>query len=76
MRHIGGGFTAPFIVKSTDAEVRGQLHCPAALLAKEPTLSIEEEVGWAPESVWTLRRRDKYLVSVRNRTTIPRASGT
>jgi hypothetical protein len=41
VRHIGGGFTAPFILTSTDAELRGQLHCPAALVAQEPTLSIE-----------------------------------
>jgi hypothetical protein len=47
--------------------VRGQIHCPATLLAKELTFSTEEEVGWASEPVWALWRRDKYLVSVRNR---------
>jgi hypothetical protein len=28
----------------------GQLHIPAAV----PLVPIEEEIGWAPESVWTL----------------------
>jgi hypothetical protein len=38
----GAGFIAPFILTSTDAEVRrGQLHGPAALLAQEPTLFIK-----------------------------------
>jgi hypothetical protein len=36
-------------------EMSGQLYAPAALLTgKEPLVPIGLEVGWAPESVWTL----------------------
>jgi hypothetical protein len=38
----------------TTMEVNGQLHAPATLLpGKEPLVSIGNEAGWAPESVWT-----------------------
>jgi hypothetical protein len=43
-------------------EVSGQLHVPAALPpAKEPSVLIRQEAEWAPEPVWTLRRRKKIL---------------
>jgi hypothetical protein len=43
-------------------KVSGQLQAPAAL----PTVPIGEEVGWAPEPVFTLWRKDKFY-SCRNR---------
>jgi hypothetical protein len=35
---------------------------------KEPTVSIQEEAGWAPELVWTLWRINKYVLPTVNRT--------
>jgi hypothetical protein len=44
-------------------EAGGQLHASATLPpAKEPQASIVQEVGWAPEPVWTLWRRKKNLL--------------
>jgi hypothetical protein len=38
--------------------VSGELHASAALLTrKQPPVLIEQEAGWVPEPVWTLRRR-------------------
>jgi hypothetical protein len=35
--------------------MNSQLHAPAALPpGKEPTVSIVQEAGWAPELVWTM----------------------
>jgi hypothetical protein len=43
-------------------EVSGQLHVAAVLPpGKGPPVPIGEEAGWAPESVWTLWRREKNL---------------
>jgi hypothetical protein len=41
--------------------VSGQRHAPAALLSpeKEPPIHIVQEVGWAPEPVWTQRLEEK-----------------
>jgi hypothetical protein len=44
-------------------EVSGQLHAPAALPpGKEPLVPIGWEAGWAPESVRTRYRREKFPV--------------
>jgi hypothetical protein len=40
-------------------EVSGQLRAPAALPpAVEPSVRIGYEVGWTPEPVWTIWRRE------------------
>jgi hypothetical protein len=41
--------------------VSGQPHAPAALLppGKGPPVPIVQEVGWAPEPVWTQRLEEK-----------------
>jgi hypothetical protein len=42
-------------------EVGGQPQAlPALPPEKELSLSIEEEAGWAPESMWTVGRKEKY----------------
>jgi hypothetical protein len=47
-------------------KVSGQLHAPAALApGKEPPASIVQETGWAPESFWTLWRRDKIILNLK-----------
>jgi hypothetical protein len=39
-------------------ELSGQFHGLAALtLGKEPQVSVEQELGWAPELVWMIWRR-------------------
>jgi hypothetical protein len=49
-------------------EISGQLQAPVALTpGKEPPVPIGDEAGWAPEPVWTLRRREKYCTA-RNQT--------
>jgi hypothetical protein len=54
-------------------EVSGQLHAPAALFPGRTPVSIAKEAGWAPQPVWTFRRREISLVLVRNPT--PGSSG-
>ena len=44
--------------------MNGQLHSAARLLLKkEPLVSIEEDVWWIREPVWTLSRRDKSFAT-------------
>jgi hypothetical protein len=41
-------------------EVSGKFHAPAALfIGKEPPVPITLKVGWPPEPVWTLWRKEK-----------------
>jgi hypothetical protein len=43
-------------------EVSGQLYAPAALApGKETPAPIGQEAGWAPEPVWSLWSRKKFL---------------
>jgi hypothetical protein len=56
--------------------VSGQRHDPAALLppGKGPPVPIGQEVGWAPEPVWTQRLQEKFFAPAGNRTPIARSS--
>jgi hypothetical protein len=50
-------------------EVSVHLHASATLpLKKKLSFSIEQEAGWAPESVWTLWSKQKSLAPAGNRT--------
>jgi hypothetical protein len=49
--------------------VSGQLHTPAALNPwKEVSVSVELEIGWPAEQVWTLWSTERFLTPVGNRT--------
>jgi hypothetical protein len=52
--------------------VNGQHHAPAALCprGKDPPVPIVQEVGWAPESVWTQRLEEKSSLPVGDLTSI------
>jgi hypothetical protein len=52
-----GGIGPPFLTLALD-EGPG----------KEPPVPIRQEAGWAPEPVWTLWSKEKYLSPARNRT--------
>jgi hypothetical protein len=46
-------------------EVSGLLHAPVALPpGEEPPVPIGQEARWAPDSVWTLWRRELALVGI------------
>jgi len=56
-------------------EVSGQLHVPAALApGKQPPVPTDQEVGWAPEQVWTWWR-EKSQVPARTKRNICYSSG-
>jgi hypothetical protein len=50
-------------------------HAPTALWPGERTpVPIGQEVGWAPEPVWTQRLEEKSFAPVRDRTSVARSS--
>jgi hypothetical protein len=50
-------------------EVSGLLHAPAPFTPEvRAPVPIKEEAGWAPEPVWTLGSREKYIAPTGNRT--------
>jgi hypothetical protein len=51
-------------------EVSNQLHAPSALPRKTSLVPNEQDAGRAPDSVWTLWRREKSLVPADNRGSI------
>jgi hypothetical protein len=56
--------------------VSGQCHATAEFLppGKGPPVPIGQEVGWAPEPVWTQRPEEKSVASAGNRTPIALSS--
>ena len=56
-------------------EANGQLHALAALPAgKECPAPTEYQAGWAPQSVWTLWRRENSLAHEGSPSTAPQSS--
>jgi hypothetical protein len=50
-------------------KVRGDFLATAAVsLGKQHAIPIGQDTGWAPESVWTLWNREKFLIPARNPT--------
>jgi hypothetical protein len=48
-------------------QVSGQLHAQVSLpLETSHPVPMELKVGWAPEPIWTLRNREKYLALAGN----------
>jgi len=56
-------------------QANGHLHTPALYPHGRHPLAIEYEVGWAPNLIWTLQRRDISLTPTEHQTTIPQLSG-
>jgi hypothetical protein len=53
-------------------KVTGQLHALVTLpLSKESLVPIEWETQWAPETVWTLWKREKSLAPASSQSMIP-----
>jgi hypothetical protein len=42
----------------TKTEVSSQLHAPATLPRERTQVPIEQEAGWAPESLWTVVKKN------------------
>jgi hypothetical protein len=49
-------------------EISGQLHVPAVLPPRKPSVRIVLEAGWAPEPVWLWWRGEKFLATTGTRT--------
>jgi hypothetical protein len=56
-------------------EVCGHLHTLATLNpGQDPLVSIKQETGWFPHSLWMLWGREKFLAPARHQTLIPQLS--
>jgi hypothetical protein len=52
--------------------VNGERHAPSTLYSrgKDPPVPFVQEVGWAPDTVWTQRLEEKSFASAGDRTSI------
>jgi hypothetical protein len=63
-----------FLTSAVDGG-EGRIHAPVVLLqGKKTTAPVLQEVGWAPELIWALWRREIFLASSGNQAPIPRIS--
>jgi hypothetical protein len=57
-------------------EVNGEFQAPTTLTpGKYPPVPIAQNAGWAPDPVWTLCNREKYLAASESRTPAVQRNG-
>jgi hypothetical protein len=55
-----------FLISTLDGCELSALRSGRFTPGKEPPVPTEEKVGWAPEPIYTLWKREKYLASAWN----------
>jgi hypothetical protein len=65
---VGEG-TTPLILPWNQIDMSDQIHTLGPLLlGKDVPLPVQQRAGWAPETVWTFRSRQKSVVPAQIRT--------